>query len=110
MNPLMIPGWNNVLRKPKNWDDRKGACVDLYVRARMKYGLPEMVSSWRPSPAELAALNRGLPLLITVLGRTHPPIMPSVGTTADLPLGDLGVKPEIITLEPVNDKGNGSKP
>lgn len=36
---------------------------------------PAMQSAWRPTPEELAALNAGFPIILTVMGRVHPPVM-----------------------------------
>ena len=43
-------------------------------------GTPCMVTAWEPTPAELAALNAGAPVLLRVLGSQHPPVMIDVGT------------------------------
>lgn len=36
---------------------------------------PVMVSTWRPSPDELKALNEGMPVVLRIVGRGHPPVM-----------------------------------
>jgi hypothetical protein len=38
-----------------------------------------ITSYWRPTVEELAALNAGLPLVLSFMGSTHPPIMVRVG-------------------------------
>ncbi|MCJ8139583.1 hypothetical protein [Falsirhodobacter halotolerans] len=43
---------------------------------------PKMLTAWFPSPAELEALLNGAPIIVSIIGRDHPPIMLSVG---DLP-------------------------
>lgn len=40
---------------------------------------PAMVTAWHPTPAEIAALDAGAPILVRILGRSHPPIMVMVG-------------------------------
>jgi hypothetical protein len=40
---------------------------------------PQMVSSWQPTPAEVAAIAAGAPIYLTVLGTAHPPVMLDVG-------------------------------
>jgi hypothetical protein len=42
-------------------------------------GTPQMVTSWQPTPAELAAIAAGAPIYLTVLGTGHPPVMLTVG-------------------------------
>lgn len=42
---------------------------------------PMMVTSWQPTPAELAALVNGAPVYLYVLGQAHPPVMLEVGPT-----------------------------
>lgn len=36
---------------------------------------PAMQSAWRPTPAELAAMAAGAPVILTVVGNVHPPVM-----------------------------------
>lgn len=43
---------------------------------------PKMLTAWFPSPEELEALLNGAPIIVSIIGRDHPPIMLSVG---DLP-------------------------
>jgi hypothetical protein len=40
---------------------------------------PAMMTAWIPSPDELAALNAGAAIHVTILGTAHPPIMVGVG-------------------------------
>ena len=40
---------------------------------------PCMVTAWFPSPDELAALNAGAPIHLSIVGTAHPPVMLSVG-------------------------------
>lgn len=42
-------------------------------------GTPAMVTAWLPTPDELAALNAGAPIHLTILGTQHPPVMLGVG-------------------------------
>lgn len=43
---------------------------------------PAMQTVWMPTPDELAALIAGAPIMLTILGTGHPPVMLSIG---DLP-------------------------
>lgn len=40
---------------------------------------PSMLTSWQPTPAELARLNAGAPVLLRVIGTGHPPVSLDVG-------------------------------
>ncbi len=42
-----------------------------------------MVSAWTPTPGELAALNAGASIHVSLWGQSHPPIMLGVGQTPD---------------------------
>lgn len=47
-------------------------------------GTPAMVTAWLPTPAELAALNAGAAVHVSILGSVHPPIMVEVGPVPDM--------------------------
>ena len=49
-----------------------------FLEACMADG-PQMVTSWQPTPSEVAALTKGAPIYLTVLGTGHPPVILSVG-------------------------------
>lgn len=40
---------------------------------------PAMETAWLPSPAEIAAIAAGAPIILRVLGTAHPPVMMDVG-------------------------------
>jgi hypothetical protein len=40
---------------------------------------PVMVTSWQPTPLELARLRAGAPVIIRLLGTAHPPILVDAG-------------------------------
>lgn len=44
---------------------------------------PAMQSAWFPSPEELAAMNAGAPIILTVIGTAHPPVRLGVGDKPD---------------------------
>lgn len=74
MNPVKIEGANKTLTKPSNWDEGQ-SCGDLHVK-EVTDGIYYSVSSaWLPTPAELEALKAGKPLILTVAGRTMPPVI-----------------------------------
>jgi hypothetical protein len=74
MRPIDFDGTNRVLRKPPGWTEEQ--CVDLHVRAERG----TCSSRWVPTPEELAVLQRGGAIELTVAGDTHPPVALSVVT------------------------------
>lgn len=40
---------------------------------------PAMETAWLPTPAEIAAIRSGAPIILRVLGTAHPPVMLEVG-------------------------------
>jgi hypothetical protein len=93
MKSMRITGHNNVLKKPDDWDAAKfGECVDLHVKAfRTEEGLAQLQSTWLPSPQELALLQAGCPIILTIIGTQHPPVRVEVGAVADLAVMVQGV-------------------
>lgn len=80
MIPARIEGTDIVIGAPPNWDEREsGRCMGLPVRLTERGGNRWMESAWRPSPAELDALNRGACVLLMVSAAAHPVV--SIGTT-----------------------------
>ena len=73
MRPVTIAG------SPEGLAD--GLCGTLAVRSETHQasGHPCMVSEWLPSAEELAALARGVPVRLTILGGIHPPVAIDVG-------------------------------
>ena len=45
------------------------------TRIQYSDGTPAVASYWKPTADELALLNRGQAVRLTVLGTTHPPLM-----------------------------------
>lgn len=43
----------------------------------------QMSSAWRPTPAELEALNKGAAVHVRIWGRIAPPMLVEVGPTPD---------------------------
>ncbi|WP_029002745.1 hypothetical protein [Azorhizobium doebereinerae] len=42
-------------------------------------GTPAMITAWFPTPDEIARIVAGAPVLSSIIGTTHPPIMLTVG-------------------------------
>lgn len=51
----------------------------LPLRDEVIDGVPQMTSSWQPTPSELQALMAGAPIYVTLLGVAHPPILVHIG-------------------------------
>lgn len=71
MTPTKIAGATHVFRAPKDWDSTThGECGDLEVK--MVDGM--LQSAWVPSPEELAALNEGKAIILTIFAVAQPPV------------------------------------
>lgn len=81
MQPGMIKGHTRVAGKSQGY---LGLPIrDVRINCSVN-GLdtPAMETAWFPTPAELAALNAGAPVLVRILGQVPPPMMIETG---DLP-------------------------
>lgn len=67
-----IEGCTRVLGKEQGY-------LGLPIRDMIIEEQPIMFSSWTPTPAELARLNAGASIYLSILGTQHPPVMLSVG-------------------------------
>lgn len=47
-------------------------------------GVPSMLSSWQPTPAELTAIIAGAPIYVRLMGSDHPPILLTVGPVPEV--------------------------
>ena len=84
MIPIRIAGATNKLGEPENWDSTvHGKCNPLVIR-RTDDGVFE--SAWEPTPVELAALNDGGSVVLSVVGG-QPPVKLSVEPHPSLPAG-----------------------
>jgi hypothetical protein len=80
MIPVVIEGYTRVLGAPFGWTpETSGPCGALAIRDGMNGDMPNMMSSWEPTPEELAALNAGAKVELSVIGSGHPPVWVSVG-------------------------------
>jgi len=90
MIPGRIEGANVCFRRPEG--TTKEQCVDLWVRREAVDVDGEawihMSPAWIPTPAELAALNAGAAVILSIAGVTQPPVMLTV-TRPPAPLPDL---------------------
>ena len=74
MNKSQHPSNNFVLGAPKGWDQRNLECGALPVTRSEVRGQPVMISSWTPSPDEIARLAVGAKVALWIFGNTHPPV------------------------------------
>lgn len=81
MKPGHIDGATRVLNAPIDWDESKhGTCGGLPIRdSVLDSGLPCMTSVWFPSSKELARIAAGTPIMLHIIGETHPPVSIGVG-------------------------------
>ena len=80
MNRIQHHTNNAVLGAPAGWNQQDLPCGALPVTRTQIDGLAAVVSFWRPTAEELAALNAGGAVQLCVLGQTMPPV--SVGVEA----------------------------
>jgi hypothetical protein len=67
--PLAITG--TTRRMAENQDEY----FTLHIRDEVMDGVPVMTSAWEFTPGELALLNAGGKLHLTIVGYAHPPVM-----------------------------------
>ncbi|AET90666.1 hypothetical protein BYI23_B000590 [Burkholderia sp. YI23] len=74
MERTQHPSNNAVLGAPQGWDQKQLPCGALPITRIEHEGVEHVVSFWRPSADELAALNNGGLVALWVVGTTHPPL------------------------------------
>jgi len=76
MTPGEIKNATRALGAPEGWNDRHEVpCDVLPVRDTSIDGSLVMQSAWYPAPEEIEAMRRGEPVILTIFGRAHPPVM-----------------------------------
>jgi hypothetical protein len=79
----LIENWTKVLGAPAGWTPETGGeCLGLPIREQMNGDVPAMISEWRLTTDEVAAIVAGAPLHLSVLGTAHPPVSISVAGQA----------------------------
>lgn len=75
MHPGRISGATRSLGAPGNWNrETNGPCGSLAIRDGERQGMPLMESAWFPTPEELVALVAGAPVILRIVGTSHPPV------------------------------------
>lgn len=74
MNRHQHPTNNDVLGAPPSVPIDECNALPI-TRIQYSDGTPAVASYRKPTPDELALLNRGFAVRLTVLGTTHPPLM-----------------------------------
>lgn len=83
MIPRRIVGSTHALGAPEAWKvETHGICSTLHVRCEYDRGLMTVQSAWEPTPDELAALNAGGSVVLSIVGGM-PPVMLSVEPAVD---------------------------
>jgi len=78
MDRTQHPTNNAVLGAPQGWDQKDVPCGALAITRTEMGGMPAVVSFWKPTADELAALNAGQSVALWVCGSTMPPVALSV--------------------------------
>jgi hypothetical protein len=79
MRVTQHPTNNRVIGAPKGWDQKEVPCGAVPVTDYVHEGLPVVITYWRPTAEEVAALARGEFLQLSVVGTSMPPVAIEVG-------------------------------
>lgn len=93
MKPTNTRAATHLFAKPANWNSEKdGECGDLIVRAETygKSEIVQLVSTWKPSEAELVMLQNGGVIEVSLCTPSQPAMAVAV------------VEPFILDREPVS--------
>lgn len=85
MYATKIKNSNHIFGRPADWDESKTgeSCGELavFVERDPRNQMQLMHSVWMPDEAELAALNAGHGVMLTIFGPSHPAVM--LGVTGE---------------------------
>ncbi|UUZ68052.1 hypothetical protein LP416_27695 [Polaromonas sp. P2-4] len=62
-----------MLGAPKGWEQGELPCHALPITDAIQGGVPTVISFWKPDAEELALLNAGGLVALSIVGRTMPP-------------------------------------
>lgn len=74
MNFTQHPSNNKVLGAPPGWDQKAMTCHALPVTAIKQGDQVRMVSFWRPTESERAAIASGALVQLSIFSASHPPV------------------------------------
>lgn len=74
MNPAQHHSNTRVLNAPAGWNQSQLPVGALPVTDTVQAGVPTVLSFWRPDAEELARLNAGGMVCLSVIGRNMPPV------------------------------------
>lgn len=84
MLPRKIEGANVVFGAPEGWDEAtQGPCIKLHARVVRDDTGMRVETAWEPSPEELAMLNAGGSVILSVVGG-QPPVWISAAAPAEV--------------------------
>lgn len=63
-----------TLGTPEGWNQAELPVVDLGITDTVQGGVPTIMSFWKPTAAELALLNGGGLVTLSIVGRSMPPV------------------------------------
>lgn len=80
-----IEGATRIMQPPAGWADQTDThCVPLAIRDETIDGMNYMASTWEPTPDELHRLVCGAPIVLRILGTSHPVVSLDVGATPEI--------------------------
>lgn len=89
MSPIQHPICNDILRRPEGTTEDQ--CADLPILRCDN----SITSLWQPDAEELALIQAGAPILLTIIGQTHPPLLIHV-----LPQPEAATYPKLAVFDP----------
>lgn len=81
MRPTQHSSNNRVLGAPAGWDQQELPCSAIALTDAVVDGMPCVRTFWRPTAEELAELNAGVLVALSLIGRAMPPAALGVETT-----------------------------
>lgn len=85
MKPVNHPSNTRTLGAPAGWDQSTLPVEPLGITDQVLEGVPCMWSFWQPDADELAALNAGGAVVLSIVGRNMPPAALMVTTPDSVP-------------------------
>lgn len=83
MIPVRIAGATRNLGAPPNWNpDRDGPCSHLPIRDEVIGQVPYMTSRWELTPDEIARVQTGAPIELSIVGQAHPVVSLAIAEAA----------------------------